>query len=274
MTTQTDLFARCLQALQAVRPEQKRELVSALRADWEQGRVSTDMALPVAPIGIPGRPPLPVLVSPLEVERRSVHTPEGHAALIHALAHIEFNAINLALDAIYRFRGLPLAYYCDWLQVAAEEAYHFQLLRDHLRTLGYDYGAFRAHDGLWEMAVKTAHDVLVRMALVPRVLEARGLDASPAISAKLRACGDEAGVAILAIIQRDEIGHVRIGNRWYAYLCAQRGLDPLATFRQLLRDFDAPRVRPPFATAARLDAGFSKCELEILEDFAREKAGR
>jgi uncharacterized ferritin-like protein (DUF455 family) len=192
-------------------------------------------------------------------------TAEGRATLVHAMTHIEFNAINLALDAVYRFRGLPSAYYGDWLKVAAEEALHFQLLRDHLGSLGHDYGDFAAHNGLWEMAMKTAHDPLARMALVPRVLEARGLDATPAIVEKLRSAGDDKAVAILAIIERDEIGHVAIGNRWYLHLCQERGLEPVQTFRRLLKEFDAPPLKPPFNIEARRKSGFAEAELTWLQ---------
>lgn len=200
-----------------------------------------------------------------------MHTPLGRAALIHALAHIEFNAINLALDAICRFPRLPADYYRDWLRVAKEEAAHFQLLTAHLQTLGFQYGDLDAHDGLWEMAQKTAHDVLTRMALVPRVLEARGIDAMPAIISKLKAAGDTRAVEVMAIIERDEIEHVRIGNRWYRHFCAEQGLDPHATFARLLQDYNAPRVQPPFAEAARLSAGFDRGDLEILQRFAATK---
>lgn len=216
------------------------------------------------PVPTPGRPPKPELVPPQEVAPRGLGTRTGHAAMIHAFAHIEFNAINLALDATYRFRGLPRDYYADWLRVAAEEAYHFALLRDHLRTLGFDYGDFPAHSGLWDMAQKTAHDALVRMALVPRVLEARGLDVTPGLREKLVRAGDAAGAKILEIVERDEIGHVAIGNRWYRYLCEQRGLAPLATFEKLMREYDAPPVRPPLHEAARRAAGFTEEELAWL----------
>ena len=206
-------------------------------------------------------------MSALLVEKRKLSTPAGRAALIHSLAHIEFNAINLALDAVYRFRDLPPAYYGDWLQVAAEEAIHFGLLRAHLRTLDFDYGDFSAHNGLWDMAVQTAADPLVRMALVPRVLEARGLDVLPAIMHKLKSAGDPAAVAILGMIHADEIGHVAIGNRWYAYLCSERGLEPVATFRKLLREYNAPKLRGPFNTVSRQAAGFSAADMQMLEDL-------
>lgn len=266
-----NVYTEAYRCLMEHDPETKLGQVGALRERW-RGRPDcfADSSSP-EPIADPGRPARPLLVSPRAVERRQVSTLEGRAALLHALAHIEFNAINLALDAVYRFRGMPRAYYGDWIGVAAEEAYHFALLRDHLRTLGYDYGDFSAHNGLWEMAVKTAHDPLVRMALVPRVLEARGLDASPALIAKLRSCGDARAVKIMELIQRDEIGHVAVGNRWYRYLCAQRGLDPIATFRQLLRAYDGPRLQAPFDHAARRRAGFTEQELDLIEAMA---AGR
>jgi uncharacterized ferritin-like protein (DUF455 family) len=181
---------------------------------------------------IPGRPAKPELVPPRLVGRRSMATPEGRAMLAHALAHIEFNAINLALDAIWRFPGMPDDYYADWLQVAKEEAYHFSLLDDHLATLGHAYGDFPGHDSLWEMVEKTRGDMLARMALVPRTLEARGLDAIPPLRAKLAQAGDLAAAEILDIILRDEVGHVEIGNRWYLGLCAERGLEPRATYER------------------------------------------
>ena len=243
----------------------KVQQAQVLYAAWLRNELKPEEGWPVEVIEEPGRPLRPELVPPLDVPRRKMTTPKGRAALIHALAHIEFNAINLALDAVYRFRGLPSAYYGDWLKVAAEEALHFQLLRDHLGSLGHDYGDFAAHNGLWEMAMKTAHDPLVRMALVPRVLEARGLDATPAIVEKLRSAGDDKAVAILAIIERDEIGHVAIGNRWYLHLCHERGLEPVETFRRLLKEFDAPPLKPPFNIEARRKSGFAEAELTWLQ---------
>ncbi len=265
-----DLFEKTRAALRACDPAAKCIAAQALKSAWDAGELVSDTtATPVDPIDEPGRPQRPTLVSPREVQSRSIATAEGRAALIHAIAHIEFNAINLALDAAYRFRGLPRAYYGDWLQVANEEATHFTLLRAHLRTLGYDYGHFPAHNSLWEMAHKTAHDVLTRMALVPRVLEARGLDVSPALIAKLQACGDRRAVEIMEIIQRDEIGHVRIGNRWYRYLCEQRGIDPVEAFRALLKEYGTIRLRAPFHGVARRAAGFSETEMALLEELAR-----
>lgn len=219
-----------------------------------------------APAALPGRPARPRLVDPAALPRRSPATRAGRAALIHAIAHIEANAIDLALDAVWRFAGLPEAYYRDWWRVAREESLHFTLLREHLRTLDHDYGDFDAHEGLWTMARKTAGDLTARMALVPRTLEARGLDATPPIQAKLAQAGDHAAVAILDIILRDEIGHVAIGNHWYRWLCARDGLDPLAHFAVLAERHAAPRLRPPFNTEARHAAGFSAAEIDWLSD--------
>lgn len=218
---------------------------------------------------IPGRPERPPLVAPQDVERRrSLHTPAGRAAMIHALCHIEFNAINLALDAVWRFAGMPPAYYRDWLRVADEEGFHFTLLADHLGTLGAAYGDFPAHNSLWEMTDKTAGDVLARMALVPRTLEARGLDASPPVRARLAGAGDHAAAAIIDIILRDEVGHVAIGNHWYRWLCAQRGLEPVATYARLAEQYRAPKLRGPFNLDARRAAGFDEDELAWLEASA------
>jgi len=216
------------------------------------------------PAGIPGRPGQPELVPHTELKHRSMRTIEGRAALIHALAHIELNAIDLACDAVWRFAGLPDAFYRDWALVAQEEALHFMLLREHLRSLGYDYGDFPAHNGLWEMAEKTSGDLLARLALVPRTLEARGLDASPPIKAKLVGAGDHRAGAILDVILRDEVGHVAIGNRWYGWLCRERGLEPVATYAELAARYQAPRLRGPFNLEARRAAGFSEEELAAL----------
>ncbi len=232
----------------------------------QQKEVQIDCALQLQPaLPVPGRPSKPALVPPAQVEKRSMRTPEGRAALIHALAHIEFNAINLALDAIWRFANLPDDYYRDWLKVASEEAYHFSLLNAHLQTLGYRYGDFSAHNSLWEMAERTSADVLARMALVPRTLEARGLDASPALRNKLAQVGDIHAAEILDIILRDEIGHVAIGNRWFNWLCSQRSLNPITAYQKLAKQYHAPALRGPFNLEARKQAGFSESELALMK---------
>ena len=216
----------------------------------------------------PGRPARPELLHPDRVPQRGAGSVEGRAAMIHAITHIEFNAINLALDAVCRFANLPDEYYFDWITVAKEEAYHFTLLAQHLKQhYGHAYGDFAAHDGLWAMADKTRHDVLTRMALVPRILEARGLDVTPAMRDKLRHHGDAGAAAILDIILRDEVGHVAIGNRWYTRLCAERGMEPMETFERLMREHDAPQIRPPLNRAARLAGGFTEQELARFEQL-------
>ena len=222
-------------------------------------------------LDLPGRPARPELRSYLDVPKRSPFTVEGLAALLHAITHIEFNAINLALDAVWRFGGMPRGYYLDWLKVAAEEAQHFSLLRAHLQTMGYDYGDFPAHTGLWDMVEKTTDDVLARMALVPRTLEARGLDATPPMQAKLRKVGTPhalRAVDILDIILRDEIGHVAIGNDWFRFLCLQRRLDPITAYANLALQYGAPRVKGPLNLEARRAAGFDEAELVLLSQTA------
>jgi uncharacterized ferritin-like protein (DUF455 family) len=243
----------------------KAEGVRLLARAWSSDEIRLDAhATLAAQLPIPGHPPKPELVSPLSVKRRAMNTPEGRAILIHALAHIEFNAINLALDAIWRFADMPREYYADWLQVADEEALHFSLLTGHLQEQGYAYGDFPAHNSLWEMAAKTQHDILARIALVPRTMEARGLDATPQVRAKFVQAKDMAAAAILDIILRDEIGHVAIGNRWYNWLCEQHGLEPVATYARLAAEHRAPVLRGPFNLAARREAGFSELELAAL----------
>ena len=245
-------------------PAAKAAAVTALFEACRAGAMPDAAAtLPPLPAG-PGRPARPALVDPAQLPRRSPFTPEGRAALLHAVAHIEFNAINLALDAVWRFAGLPEDFYRDWLRVAAEEALHFTLLKNHLATLGHAYGDFDAHDGLWAMAERTQDDLLARMALVPRTLEARGLDATPPMQQRLRQAGDLQAVAILDIILRDEVGHVAIGNRWYRRLCEREGLDPVATYARLARDHRAPRLKGPFNVEARRAAGFSDAEMAAL----------
>jgi uncharacterized ferritin-like protein (DUF455 family) len=216
---------------------------------------------------LPGRPALPRLIPPKQVPTRTPFTPDGLASLLHAVCHIEFNAINLALDAVWRFHGMPETYYTDWLRVAYEESQHFEMLHTHLKSLGYAYGDFDAHDGLWQMCERTAEDVLARMALVPRTLEARGLDATPLIQAKLRKVATPAAtraVEILDTILRDEVGHVAIGNHWYKWLCEQRALDPVTLYGELVQRYDAPKHRPPFNHEARRRAGFTDAELAYL----------
>lgn len=284
-TPSISIRSEALRTLCLADPADKCAQVHALVVAAKAGSLPWDTDSPLHPdpqLPLPGRPALPALIDPALVPTRSPFTTEGRAALLHAICHIEFNAINLALDAVWRFAGMPEAFYRDWLRVAAEEAEHFSLLHNHLRTLHscqnqpYQYGDFAAHDGLWAMCEKTAGDITARMALVPRTLEARGLDATPLIQAKLRKVGapNSKGVSgapdalvmcdLLDIILRDEVGHVAIGNHWYAWLCTRQKLDPIAHYKVLARHHAAPRLKPPFNQEARRQAGFSDEELAFL----------
>ncbi len=266
----TELRAQALHWASETDPRRKADGVIAMAKAGQAGALALDADANLSPQqAIPGRPALPELISPKFVKHRSMLTVEGRAAMIHALTHIEFNAINLALDAVWRFAAMPAAYYADWLQVAGEEALHFSLLSGHLQVLGYQYGDFPAHDSMWEMADKTRGDILARMALVPRTLEARGLDATPRTRAKLAQAGDQAAAEILDIILQDEIGHVAIGNRWYQVLCDERDLDPVATYAGLTVQYKAPILRGPFNLPARRAAGFSELELSVLTGEAK-----
>ncbi|TDV20794.1 ferritin-like domain-containing protein [Paraburkholderia caballeronis] len=273
LTVSSDSAAACwralaLDALRERDPSAKADAVRALhaRATADEPRDGAWFPERVfdAPADLPGRPACPELVEPRGLKRRSMSTPHGRVVLLHALAHIEFNAINLALDAVWRFPRMPAAFYADWLKVAAEEAYHFSLLRARLADYGHAYGDFPAHNGLWEMCERTRDDVLARMALVPRTLEARGLDASPPIRARLKQAGDDVSAGILDVILRDEVGHVRIGNHWFRHLCGERGLDPHDAWRDLAARYHAPRLRGPFNFDARRSAGFDDAELDAL----------
>ena len=261
-----ELRQRALEVFRIADPKLKADSAMAMAFDLTQSdTLDCQRALDYA--GQPGRPQQPQLVHPQQVPRRSPFTPEGHGALLHSIAHIEFNAINLALDAIWRFADMPAAYYLDWLQVAREEAKHFTMLRQHLLDEGHDYGDFVAHDGMWNICDSTRHDVTTRMALVPRTMEARGLDATPIIQAKLRKVGTLralAAVDILAVILTEEVGHVAIGNHWYHWLCQRGGLDPMAFYAQVALQHGAPRLKPPFNLLARKLAGFSDAELAAL----------
>ena len=254
-----------LAALTAQQPADKLRLTAMIAAP--QQPPSGELAASETK-GVPGRPAQPLLVAPRDVPRRSLHDVAGRAALIHAVAHIEFNAINLALDACWRFTGMPLQFYRDWLSVAPDEARHFSLLQARLQAMGHDYGDFAAHNGLWQAAEKTAHDVLVRMALVPRVLEARGLDVTPAMIQRLRSVPDMETVGILELILREEVRHVEIGSHWYQHLCNQRGIDAQTEFMRLLKEHRMT-VQPPLNRPARLRAGFSEAQLDELEARAR-----
>jgi uncharacterized ferritin-like protein (DUF455 family) len=262
MQTLKSLRQDSLAALLVTDPSDKVKVVLALDSTTIAGRGDAILQ----PANIPGRPEHPKLVEPNKLKQRSVNTVPGRAALIHSLAHIEFNAINLALDVIWRFPDLPDAFYQDWLRIAQEEALHFSLLSEHLKSMGAVYGDMPAHDGLWEMAARTRNDLLARLALVPRTMEARGLDVCPSIRNKLASAGDEKGAAILDRILEEEIGHVAIGNKWFRWECERRGVDPLSHYEVLATRYRAPRPRGPFNIDARLAAGFTQQEIEALQE--------
>ena len=260
-----ELRHSALEALRICDPAEKAQTVRELAGKADPLRILDE------PPNLPGRPARPELRKATEVPHRSPFTPQGYAALIHSICHIEFNAVNLALDAVWRFDNMPQAFYADWLQVAKEEARHFELLREHLQSVGHDYGDFPAHDGLWIMCASTSKDVVARMALVPRTLEARGLDASQLIQAKLRKVGTAdalKAIDILEIILSDEIGHVAVGNRWYAWVCQRESIEPMSHYAVLLDRHGAPRQKAPFNLTARRAAGFLERELEALTNTA------
>lgn len=263
----TDLLSRAHAALVEDDPYSKCRLVDHLQANWLQGKVLLDANKQIPPVTHPGRPLRPKLVNPRELPRRGLGTEAGRAALIHAIAHIEFNAINLALDAICRYRQLPADYYADWLKVAQEESKHFNLLQNRLQELGYCYGDLVAHNGLWEVAMRTAHDPIHRMAMVPRMMEARGLDITPDMIKRFRKLGDDKTTAILEVILREEIGHVETGSRWFRYLCEKRGIDAEQNWIELIQVYLGDDIRCPLHWETRRQAGFTDNELEQLQQL-------
>lgn len=233
---------------------------------WQAGALPLCPASPL-PLDLPGpparpaRPDQPELVAPNQMPRRSAHGPQGRFALLHAVAHIELNAIDLAFDMVARFAcadlpwDLPRAFFDDWVRVGGEEAQHFTLLEDRLAALGGGYGDLPAHGGLWEAAADTSHDLLARLAVVPMVLEARGLDVTPGMIARLARAGDEASAQVLRVIYEEEQGHVAVGTRWFGALCEASGVAPEAHFQALVRRHFRGRLKPPFNEAARTAAG-------------------
>jgi len=232
----------------------------------EEGRLSFADTTPVLPIGQVQFPQRPVLKAPRDMPRRRLNSAHGTVAFFHAIAHVEFMAVYLAWDIIYRFRSLPEGFYRDWLQVADEEAQHFTLLNEHLQALGSGYGELPAHAGLWERATDTADDLLARLALVPRCMEARGLDVTPSLIEKFRQMDDQTSVAILTRILTDEVGHVAIGSTWFKWLCGQRGLQSESEYQQLITQYyKGGKPKGPFNREMRIIAGFSQAELDWLE---------
>ncbi|HET8897265.1 MAG TPA: ferritin-like domain-containing protein [Rhodanobacteraceae bacterium] len=264
------LFNAARDCLRLTDPAEKIARTAAVAAAWRAGTLSRDSAAAEIECAetVAGRPPRPQLVPPRQLPQRGLGTPAGRAALLHAVAHIEFNAINLAWDAVYRFRDMPRAYYDDWVGVAADEARHFSLVAARLRELDTAYGDLDAHNGLWDMACKTQHAVLARMALVPRVLEARGLDVTPGMIQRLTEVGDTASVAVLVVILREEVAHVAAGTRWFEWCCAAAGLVPGPTFERLLVTHMGALPRPPFNREARRAAGFDDADMDRWQGAA------
>lgn len=253
-----DLVQGACDILQAAKPAEKTSRARALAEAWRDGRAA--FVATAQPPARPARPPRPLLLRPRDMPRRKAGgNQEKRVALLHALAHIELNAIDLAWDIIARFGmpGTPREFFEDWVKVGEEEAIHFSLLRARLNELGADYGDLPAHDGLWQAAEETSRDLLARLAIVPLVLEARGLDVTPATIVDLRRAGDEASAAILGRIYQDEIGHVAAGMRWFHHFAEEAGLDPKQAWQERVRRHFKGTLKPPFNDAARSDAGFS-----------------
>ncbi len=259
----TDLFAELHRIILLNDASEKCASTHALARTLDKVKIDQNSA--VKKIQTPGYPVALKLVAPRELKRRGIQRQDGRNALMHAVAHIEFNAINLALDAAYRFRAQPLEFYQDWIKIADDEARHFGLIREYLQCNDCDYGDLSAHNGLWDMAVQTQDDVIARMALVPRVLEARGLDVTPGMIKRLSAVGDTSAVTILEIIYKDEIGHVKTGSNWFSYQCDLAGLEPRSTFQSMVATHLHGELKGPFNIAARLQAGFDEIELDQLE---------
>ena len=233
----------------------------------ESGQMSFLSSSPVLSIDKVVFPEKPLLLAPREMPKRKLGSAEGVSAFFHAIAHVEFIAIYLAWDILYRFRGLPKQFYLDWLKVADEEAQHFELIRTHLQTMNISYGNLPAHNGLWDHAKDTADDLLARLALIPRCMEARGLDVTPAIIEKFKQLGDKTSVALLNRILTDEIDHVKRGSYWFKWLCEQQNVEPEAKYRQLIEQYyQGGKPKGPFNRELRIIAGFSHTELNWLEN--------
>lgn len=255
---QDTLCDLALGVLQTADARSKASVSRDAAAAWRSGAIA-DVGTVILP-DRPARPQKPELTRPGRVKKRKITAaPEGRAALLHALAHIELNAIDLAWDILARFAGhqpaLPRAFFDDWVAVADDEARHFLLLDDRLRDLGACYGDLPAHDGLWQASMDTAHDLLARLAVVPLVLEARGLDVTPGMIAKLSSVGDTDSANALQVIHDDEITHVAAGKRWFDWLCGHRGLSPESVWQDLVRTYFKGAVKPPFNEKSRALAG-------------------
>jgi len=256
-----EVFAAIHRALSSQDPKDKTGLTQLLFADWQNDKLTIGPAIP--PPTRPGRPELPVLVPPNDVPRRRIGSPDGRAALMHAVTHIEFNAINLALDMALRFgpgtdftsTSDQKAFIADWISVANDEARHFNLLSDYLADYGFSYGDFKAHDGLWEAAEQTQMDIAARLAIAPMVLEARGLDVTPQMIKRFEGIGDKKAVKILSVILEEEVSHVAFGTKWFNYFSSKRGKDSEKYFHNQVRNHFKGKLKPPFNDLARAKAG-------------------
>ncbi len=239
--------------------DEKTALAQAAALRWQERRLSLRSPLDPPLPDRPGRPAKPELVPPKAVEKRSLHTLPGRIALLHALAHIELNAVDLALDIVARFatESVPHSFFDGWMKVAYEEAKHFRLVRDRLRVLGADYGDMPAHDGLWQAAHSTKNDLTARLAVVPLILEARGLDVTPSLQDKMRETGDIESAEVLKVIYEDEKGHVAVGAKWFRFLCAREKRDPARAFQDLVRANFRGQLKAPFNDVARAEAGLT-----------------
>ncbi len=247
------------QAISAPDLDLKTLLAQETTRRWNERRLSLRTPLDTMPPDRPGRPEKPELIAPQKVPRRALTSLRGRIALLHAIAHIELNAVDLALDIVARFASetVPNSFFDGWMRVAFEEAKHFRMVRDRLRALGADYGDLPAHDGLWQAAHDTRNDLTARLAVVPLILEARGLDVTPALQTKMRETGDHESAAVLDVIYEDEKGHVAVGAKWFRFLCARQKKDPTAAFQALVRaNFRGP-LKAPFNDIARAEAGLT-----------------
>ncbi|MBB4154488.1 uncharacterized ferritin-like protein (DUF455 family) [Sphingomonas jinjuensis] len=254
----TSIAAACRDILLTSDPAAKVTLARATARAWRRGELAHrfDVAMPDEP----ARPAEPELLAPSRMPKRGRGgSAKGRLALLHALAHIEFSAIDLAFDAAGRFGAqFPRAFSDDWISVGADEAMHFAVLDRRLRGLGSRYGALPAHAGLWEAAAATSHDAAARLAVVPMVLEARGLDVTPDTVARIEAAGDHASAGILRRIYTDEIRHVGFGSAWFGYLCANGGFAPAAHWQMLVTQHFRGLIKPPFNDSARAKAGLTR----------------
>jgi uncharacterized ferritin-like protein (DUF455 family) len=256
--------AAAAEVLLTADPAEKARLSRHHAARWRAGDLAAVYDVPMP--DRPARPPRPELLPPSRMPKRGrAGSERSRIALLHALAHIEFNAIDLAWDAAGRFGGaMPRAFTDDWVAVADDEARHFGSLADRLSDLGAAYGDLPAHDGLWEAAMATADDLLARLAVVPQVLEARGLDVTPATESRLRAAGDDLSADILNVIYHDEILHVSVGNRWFRQLCDELRIEPVQTFQRLVGSRFKGTLKRPFNDSARIEAGLTPAFYDSL----------